>query len=117
MSKVDFLRLEYDRVLKALRRYAAEELAPRPEVREAVLIGSLARGDWSAESDADVVVIVDRSDEPVVAFRSADYLPRTSVGVPVDVFVYTASETDEWQPEYRSDVESGIVLFRRDERG
>ena len=116
MSKVDFVRLDYDRVLSALRRFAAEELAPRPEVREVVLIGSLARGDWSAHSDADIVVVVDRSSEPVVAFRSGEYLPRASLGIPVDVFVYTASEAEAWRPQYRSDVESGITLFRRNER-
>lgn len=113
MPKVSFLRLDHERALRELRRYALEELGPRPEVREVVLIGSLARGDWSARSDADVVVIVDGSDEPVVPFRSADYLPRRRLGIPLDVFVYTPQEAAQWGSRYREDVESGIVLYRR----
>ncbi len=113
MSGVRFLRLDYDRVLAELRRYAEADLAARPEVREVALIGSLARGDWSARSDADLVVMVDRHDEPVIPFRSADYLPGRGVSIPVDVFVYTPEEAAEWGPRYREDVERGIVLYRR----
>ena len=113
MPRVTFHRLDYEGVLERLREVARRELGARPEVREVVLIGSLARGDWSARSDADLVVIVDRSDEPAVAFRAPDYLPRTSVGVPVDVFVYTPDEAAAWGPRYRADVESGLELYRR----
>ena len=116
MSKVEFRRLDYDAVLEQLRRAVAEQLAPRPEVREVVLIGSLARGDWSACSDADLVVIVDRSDERVIPFRSTGYLPRDSVGVPIDVFVYTAEEAKEWGPRYRSEIETGVLLYGRSQK-
>ena len=59
------------------------------------------------------MVVVDESDEPVVAFRGSDYLPHSSLGIPVDVFVYTAAEANEWDPSYRNDVEDGIRLYRR----
>lgn len=112
MSGVVFHRLDHEAALRSLREYVRRELAPRPEVREVVLIGSLARGDWAARSDADVVVVVDGAAERP-PFRSADYAPRGAVAVPVDVFVYTAEEARAWRPRFRGEVERGVVLHRR----
>jgi predicted nucleotidyltransferase len=88
------------------------ELSPRPEVREVILIGSLARGDWSARSDADVVVIVDRADRPGPV-RRPDYVPRQPLGVPVDVLVYTPQERESWPPRFRREVERGLRPYQR----
>ncbi len=88
MSEVVFHRLDRDLIVRRLRDYATQELAARPEVREVVLIGSLARGDWSARSDADIVVLVDRDEDPG-PFRGSKYFPTRSVGVPVDALVDT----------------------------
>ena len=99
-----------------LRTYAEGELGSRSEVCEAILIGSLARGDWSARSDADLVVIVDELREPG-PFRSQRYAPRAKVGVPVDVFVYTPQEARAWSQRYRAEVERGVVLYRRADAG
>jgi predicted nucleotidyltransferase len=112
LSEVTFHRLDYERVLQRLREYALTELATRPEVREVILFGSLAKGTWSASSDADVVVIVDHASERG-PFRGTDYAPRSGVGVGVDVLVYTGEETKGWGPRFRAEVEQGIVLYRR----
>ncbi len=113
MSDVVFHRLDRDLILERLHRYAERELAQRPEVREVVLIGSLARGDWSARSDADVVVVVDEATDPG-PFRSAGYAPAASVGVAVDVLVYTPEEAATWSARFRTEVERGLVLYRRE---
>lgn len=113
MSDVVVHRLDRDAVVARLRAYAQRELAQRPEVRRAVLIGSLARGDWSARSDADVVVIVDRSELPF-RMRSPDYQPRRSPGVAVDLLVYTEEERASWGPRFGAEVERGLVLFERE---
>jgi uncharacterized protein len=113
MSGVVFHRLDRDRIVQRLVEYARRQLAARPEVREAILIGSLARGDWSARSDADVVIVVDHAGAPRRA-RGVEYAPAESVGVGVDLLVYTAEEASAWSPRFRSEVERGIVLHRRD---
>lgn len=112
MSEVVFHRLDLDHVLAQLRRWVDEELAARPEVLEVVLIGSLARGDWSASSDADAVVVVDASQE---AFRdrSVTYAPRQRVPVSIDLFVYTSAERERWGERFRREVSAGTVLYRR----
>ena len=112
MSKVVFHRLDRDLIVRRLEHYARGELARRPEVRDAILIGSLARGDWSARSDADVVVVVDEAREHG-PFRGAEYAPSERIGVPVDVLVYTPEEAAAWSPRFRGEVEGGILLYRR----
>jgi uncharacterized protein len=116
MSEVVFHRLDLDAVMAALERYANEQLGVRPEVREVILIGSLARGDWSARSDADVVVVVDHADRPG-PFRGPEYAPRRSPGVPVDVLVYTPQEQEAWTPRFRGEVERGRRLYERQHSG
>lgn len=110
MSEVVFHRLDRDAVVERLRAFATEELGARPEVREVVLIGSLARGDWSARSDADLVVIVDSAKEPGWD-RAPAYTPH-DVGVATDVLVYTVEEAVEWRPRFRAEVERGVTLYR-----
>lgn len=112
MPEAVFHRLDHDAVLARLRRYAEEELAPREEVREAILIGSLARGDWSARSDADLVVVVDEASEPGT-LRGARYAPWEPLGISVDVLVYTRDEARDWRPRFHAEVERGVVLYRR----
>ncbi len=114
MSDVGFRRLDHPAVMTRLREYADRVLAARPEVRAVVLIGSLARGDWSARSDADLVVLVDRASERP-GLRGPDYAPTGPFPVSVDVFVYTAEEAQSWSSRFRAEVERGEVLYRRDE--
>jgi predicted nucleotidyltransferase len=82
-------RLNYELVFKRLKEYA--ERALEKGVIVVFLIGSLARGDHTALSDADVVIIV-RDDYPKkLPDRISDFIDPT---LPVDVEprVYTLSE-------------------------
>jgi predicted nucleotidyltransferase len=112
MPDVVFHRIDRDQIVERLQAYAGSELADRPEVRQVVLMGSLARGTWSARSDADVVVVVDRAEGPG-PFRGVHYLPSGSVGVGVDVFVYTPDELAATSARFRAEVAAGLVLFNR----
>ena len=111
MSEVVFHRLDRDLVVDRLRAFATSVVGARPEVRMVVLIGSLARGDWSARSDADLVVVVDDAPTPA-RDRSPHYTP-VGVGIATDVFVFTEAEATAWSSGFRSEVERGIELFRR----
>ena len=98
--------------MQSLRQYARGELGVLPEVVRVVLIGSLARGDWSARSDADLVVISDEA--PARPHdRGAAYAPAARLPVPVDVFVFTPDETRDWGDRFRHEVDRGVVLYDR----
>jgi len=52
--------------------------------------GSYARGDWGVGSDLDIVVVVDRSDEPFER-RSVQW-DATELPVPAEILVFTEEE-------------------------
>ena len=82
-------RTDREAVLARLRQWATE-LGRDPQVLAVVLFGSLARGDHTAASDADVLILLRESQED---FR--DRIPRflpVGLGVGADVFPYTLEE-------------------------
>jgi predicted nucleotidyltransferase len=82
-------RLNYELVFKRLKEYAERALEKGAIV--VFLIGSLARGDYTAFSDADVVIIV-RDDYPKkLPDRISDFIDPT-LSADVESRVYTLSE-------------------------
>ena len=82
-------RVNRERVRARLRDWA-QSLRSDPEVVGVVLFGSFARGDSTAASDADLLVVL--RDSPLrFDERMALYRPR-GLGVGVDVFPYTLAE-------------------------
>ena len=115
--KVRVWRLDRAGILGRLRSWAAT-LAEDPGVLAVVLFGSLARGDATAMSDADVLIILEDSPLPFLD-RLTNYKP-TGLGIAVEVFPYTLAEsraarTEGWGvvgPALRE----GVVLFSRERR-
>jgi predicted nucleotidyltransferase len=54
--------------------------------------GSYARGDWGVGSDLDLIIVVERAEQPFER-RGAQW-DVTDLPVPADVLVYTQ---EEWQ--------------------
>ncbi|MBI4492448.1 MAG: nucleotidyltransferase domain-containing protein [Chloroflexi bacterium] len=79
-------------VRQAIARWVEEVVRQRPEVRRLGYFGSYARGDWGVGSDLDLVVVVERSDQPFA--RRAAAWDVADLPVPVDLLVYTL---DEWR--------------------
>ena len=98
---VTFFRLDRERIERALRAYV-QALAGDPEGLAIVLFGSLARGEATAMSDADVLLILARSSKPFHA-RIPDYL-RGGIGIAMDVFPYTLAEA-----QYMLEEGTGVV--------
>jgi len=55
--KIKLFKLEYELIMKKLREYAKR--IEKKGAKAVILIGSLARGDYTAFSDADIVIIAD----------------------------------------------------------
>lgn len=84
-------RIDLPAVVTSLRAWAERLVAEDPAVQAVVLFGSLARGDATAWSDADVLLVL-RDGVPLSFEERMDrYRPR-GLGIPVEVFPYTASE-------------------------
>jgi len=94
---VRLLKLNYGEVMRKLRKYA--ERAVAKGARAVILIGSLARGDYTAYSDADIIIVSDSVPE-----RLIDRIPEfMDPALPVDVvpIVYTTDEAVKMAEEGR----------------
>ena len=82
-------RSDYEEVIRNLRQAVAEAKAARPEIVKVLLIGSLARGTWTADSDADLVVVVRKE---LTGFSSRSPYHIFANGIPTDSLVYSETE-------------------------
>ncbi|MEW6638552.1 MAG: nucleotidyltransferase domain-containing protein [Actinomycetota bacterium] len=108
-------RLDRDAVLARLTDWAGR-LGEDPNVLAVVLFGSLARGDATAASDADVLIMLRESPEDF-GERLVRFKP-VGLGVSVEVFPYTLEETQRALSEGWGVVgvalKEGKVLFGRE---
>lgn len=115
MGTVRITYFDRDAARRAVDEHVRALAARDPEVEEVILFGSLARGRPVPGSDADLIIVLSRSDRPFLE-RIPEYLPA-SLGIPVDVFPYTRGEIERMSAEgnsfIRSALRSGISLFRR----
>lgn len=79
-------------VLGRLETWARQIAAQRPEVLRIGVFGSLVRDDWGVGSDLDLIIVVEKADEPFA--RRGIAWDTTDLPVPVDLMVYTL---EEWQ--------------------
>ena len=94
---IRLLKLNYSEVMRELRKYA--ERAVVKGARAVILVGSLARGDYTAYSDADIIIVSDSVPE-----RLIDRIPEfMDPALPVDVvpIVYTTDEVVKMAEEGR----------------
>jgi predicted nucleotidyltransferase len=77
---------------QALRRWAEKVAFDRKDILRIGYFGSYARGDWGVGSDLDLIIILERCDQPFVR-RSSEW-DTAELPVPADVLAYTR---EEWQ--------------------
>ncbi len=82
--------LDYGEILRDLRQAAGEAKAAHPEIIKVLLFGSLAQGNWTADSDADLIVVVRR--ELPDFLRSRAPYQIFSRSIPTDSLVYSEAE-------------------------
>jgi len=96
-AKVRFFKLDYNRVMDELKRYALRLL--NRGVKLVILIGSLAKGNYTAFSDADIIIIADSLPrnplERIPEFIDPD------VSIDLDIRAYTLDEISRMAREKR----------------
>lgn len=108
--------LETDEAVRRLTRSAQELVDQRPEVDAVYLFGSLADGRAVPGSDADVLVLLEQSEERWLD-RPLTYGPHLEVpGLPVELFCYTREEAGQ-NPLARRAMERGYLLAGRTPEG
>jgi len=81
--------LDYDQTLRNIRKAVAEARAAHAEIVKVFLFGSLVNGTWTADSDADLIVVV-RKELSGFASRSPYHI--FAPGIATDSLIYSDSE-------------------------
>ncbi len=85
--------LDYDQILCDLRQAVSEAKAAHPEIVRVLLFGSLVQGNWTADSDADLVVVVRREFPDFLGSRSPYQIFARLI--PTDSLVYSEREFEQ----------------------
>ncbi len=85
--------LDYEQILADLRQAVREAKAAHPDILKVLLFGSLVQGNWTADSDADLMVVVGRDFPDLIASR-APYQVFTR-SIPTDSLVYSEREFEQ----------------------
>lgn len=89
-NSVEVRFIDLEQVLRDLRSAVAEAKRAHPEILKVYLFGSLVKGNWTADSDADLIAVV-RKDFPDFILSRVPYQIYAS-SIPTDTFVYSESE-------------------------
>ena len=92
--------LDYNQILADLRQAVREAKAEHPETVRVLLFGSLVQGNWTADSDADLIVVVRREFPDFLGSR-APYQVFTAA-IPTDSLVYSEREFEQMSADPES---------------
>lgn len=104
------MELELEKEIQSITRQIIEKF--RPE--KIILFGSVAKGEWSSDSDADFLII--KKDTPLYGSDRIRELSRLiERNIPVDFLVYRPEEFDKrlkmGDPFLKTIVKDGKVLY------
>lgn len=81
--------VDREKILEELRQAVQEAKAARPEIKRVFLFGSLVQGNWTADSDADLIVVAHREFTDIL--DRSPYQIHTRA-IQTDTLVYSESE-------------------------
>lgn len=79
-----------------------EKLIPEFQPTKIFLFGSRCKGNFKADSDYDLFLIVNKSDISRHERMTKALMALWGCGVKVDVFIYTEAEFNDWKDEFSS---------------
>jgi len=91
-NSVEVRFIDREQVISDLRQAVAEAKTAHPEIVKVLLFGSLVQGNWTADSDADLFVVV-RKELSGFASRSPYHIFAKEIAT--DSLVYSESEFEQ----------------------
>jgi predicted nucleotidyltransferase len=85
--------LDHHQVLYDLRQAVSEAKVAHPEIVKVLLFGSPVQGNWTADSDADLIVVVRREFPDFLSSRAPYQIFARSI--PTDSLVYSEREFEQ----------------------
>ena len=88
------------------------------KIYKIILFGSYARGDFDAESDIDIMILIDGTQEEVIRYRKEIREIANEVGLDHDILVSLLLKSkqsfEEWSDVvifYKNVMDEGVVLY------
>ena len=88
------------------------------KIYKIILYGSYARGDFDSESDIDIMILINGSDEDVKIYRKKVREIANDVGLDNDILVSLSIKTkqsfEEWADTlvfYKNVINEGVTLY------
>ena len=103
----------YEETIQSIKKVAKETL---PSTGSMILFGSRARGDYHAESDWDILVLLDKERLTPTDYDTVTY-PLTmlgwKIGESINPVMYTKKEWESYSisPFYKNVEREGVVLI------
>ena len=95
-GSVKIISLDTNDIMRRLKESAHLLKLGNHQVTDIYLFGSLAKGKAVPGSDADVMIVLRKSDKMIID-RVTDFMDSfCDVGIGVDIFPYTEEEVDEF---------------------
>ncbi len=91
-NSVKIIYPDRNALLRRIKQIARQIKKRHPEVVSIRLFGSLARNDYTATSDADILIVLDHFPENDPHRRILTFLPYFDLRYGVDLLVYTQAE-------------------------
>jgi predicted nucleotidyltransferase len=102
-----------DQTLELIKSKLVQSLNPK----KIYLFGSRGRGDHRADSDYDLLVVIEDSSIPRLQRELDARALLRGLDAAIDIFVYTQKEFDDWKSELSSIPETAIHEGRELELG
>lgn len=112
LNSVRIFWLERDKTIEVLRERAERCLKASSDITEIILFGSLAEGKAVPGSDADILILLKRSEKPFLKRMECFQGFFSGLGIGVEVFPYTLQEARD-NPLACQARESGLTLAKR----
>jgi poly(A) polymerase Pap1 len=98
--------IDYERAMQNIRKAVAEAKAAHPEIVRVFLFGSLTQGTWTADSDADLIVVVRKE---LTDFSSRSPYHIFVEGIATDSLVRSENEFQEQSQDPSSFLASSLL--------
>ncbi|RZN39392.1 MAG: nucleotidyltransferase domain-containing protein [Methanophagales archaeon ANME-1-THS] len=110
LNSVKVFWLEQDKLIEEIYRTAQRIGKEDENIVKIILFGSLAEKRGIPGSDADILILLKKDDNPFMQ-RIAEWSKKFTLNFPLEIFPYTEKELTN--PIIREALKKGITLFER----
>lgn len=102
-----------EKIKSELKKLAKEVIDNEPNILAIYLFGSRVKGNFSARSDGDLLIIIEQDDNRPID-RISHYLELfLKASIPVDVFPFTKKEAEN-NPFAQRALQEGVLLCSKE---